>query len=86
MGQSCIRPICTQCSLLSLHRNGLHYGVQVRAPHALVMTMLFKAGQPLKSNLISILTVFARLPCACQPSVLIQCNTERRLACALMLC
>lgn len=41
-------------TLLGL-RNGLHYGVKIRAPHALVMTFLFKANEPVKKNLLQIL-------------------------------
>ena len=41
-------------TLLGL-RNGVHYGVKIRAPHALVMTFLFKANQPLRKNLEQIL-------------------------------
>ena len=41
-------------TLLGL-RNGVHYGVKIRAPHALVMTFLFKANQPIKKNLVQIL-------------------------------
>ena len=33
------------CVLSVLRRNGLHYGVKIRAPHALVMTFLFKANE-----------------------------------------
>ena len=33
----------------------MHYGVKIRAPHALVMTFLFKANQPVTKNIVSIL-------------------------------
>eukprot|EP00285_Hemiselmis_virescens_P013258 CAMPEP_0173383332 /NCGR_PEP_ID=MMETSP1356-20130122/5884_1 /TAXON_ID=77927 ORGANISM="Hemiselmis virescens, Strain PCC157" /NCGR_SAMPLE_ID=MMETSP1356 /ASSEMBLY_ACC=CAM_ASM_000847 /LENGTH=241 /DNA_ID=CAMNT_0014338137 /DNA_START=29 /DNA_END=754 /DNA_ORIENTATION=- len=36
-------------------RNGAHYGVKIRAPHALVMTLLFKSDQPLRKNFEGIL-------------------------------
>uniref|UniRef100_A0A6U4LW24 Peroxisomal membrane protein 4 n=2 Tax=Hemiselmis andersenii TaxID=464988 RepID=A0A6U4LW24_HEMAN len=36
-------------------RNGVHYGVKIRAPHALVMTLLFKSNQPIRKNFESIL-------------------------------
>jgi peroxisomal membrane protein 4 len=43
--------------VITAFRNGLHYGVKVRAPHALVMTLLFKSGSPIASNLASIVKV-----------------------------
>jgi len=41
VSSSCVRA----CVLSVLRRNGLHYGVKIRAPHALVMTFLFKANE-----------------------------------------
>jgi hypothetical protein len=39
------------------NRNGAHYGVKIRAPHALVMTMLFKPDQPIRKNIEAIVKV-----------------------------
>ena len=35
----------------------MHYGVKIRAPHALVMTFLFKGDQPIRKNIEGILKV-----------------------------
>jgi len=39
------------------NRNGLHYGVKVRAPHSLVMAAVFKNHLPIKDNIVGILKV-----------------------------
>jgi hypothetical protein len=40
----------------------VHYGVKIRAPHALVMTFLFKGDQPIRKNIEGILKVSSRIP------------------------
>lgn len=70
-------------AIVSAAVGGARYGVKIRLPHALVMTMLFRQDQPISKKIATILKLSRdhAISLASFAAIYKVCHTEEKLCC-----